>query len=171
MEKHQSLSRTASAGKFKGGLADASEETKRLHTAAHLLLASLRKVLGDHVVQKGSNITAERLRFDFSHGEKMTDEEREEVTKLVNGVIQDDLPVKFEEMSLEEAMKQNAMGVFESKYGENVKVYTAGAGDNIFSKEICGGPHVERTGELGIFRIKKEESSSSGVRRIKAVLE
>ena len=171
LEKHQDLSRTASAGKFKGGLADASDETKRLHTTAHLLLAALRKVLGDHVTQKGSNITSERLRFDFSHTEKMTDEEKEEVTKLVNEAIQADLPVKFEEMSLDSAKEQNAMGVFESKYGENVKVYTVGIVDNVFSKEICGGPHVERTGGLGKFRIKKEGSSSAGVRRIKAILE
>jgi len=171
LKKHQELSRTASVGKFKGGLADASEETKKLHTAAHLLLASLRKVLGDHVVQKGSNITAERLRFDFSHSEKMTDEQKQEVERLVSDAIEKDLPVVYEEMSLEEAKKQKAMGVFESKYGEKVKVYTIGAGDNVFSKEICGGPHVERTGELGNFKIKKEQSSSAGVRRIKAVLD
>jgi alanyl-tRNA synthetase len=171
MKKHQELSRTASAGKFKGGLADASKETKRLHTAAHLLLASLRKVLGNHVIQKGSNITPERLRFDFSHSEKLTDEQKQEVERLVNEAIKKDLPVKCEEMSLAEAKKQNAMGVFESKYGEKVKVYTIGKGSNVFSKEICGGPHVERTGKLGNFRIKKEESSSAGVRRIKAVLE
>ena len=167
MKKHQELSRTASAGKFKSGLADTSEETKKLHTAAHLLLASLRKVLGDHVVQKGSNITAERLRFDFSHSEKMTDEQKEEVEKLVNEVIKKDLEVKCEEMPLDEAKKQGAMGVFESKYGEKVRVYTI---DNV-SKEICAGPHVEQTGELGHFRIIKEQSSSAGIRRIKAILE
>ena len=171
LKKHQELSRTASVGKFKGGLADASEETKKLHTAAHLLLASLRKVLGDHVVQKGSNITAERLRFDFSHGEKMTDEQKQEVEKLVNHAIAKNLPVVCEEMDLEAAKKQNAMGVFESKYGEKVKVYIIGKDKNMFSKEICGGPHVENTGQLGCFRIKKEQSSSAGVRRIKAVLE
>jgi len=167
MKKHQELSRTASAGKFKSGLADTSEETKKLHTVAHLLLASLRKVLGDHVVQKGSNITAERLRFDFSHSEKMTDEQKEEVEKLVNEVIKKDLEVKCEEMPLDEAKKQGAMGVFESKYGEKVRVYTI---DNV-SKEICAGPHVEQTGELGHFRIIKEQSSSAGIRRIKAILE
>lgn len=170
LEKHQELSRTASAGKFKGGLADASDETRRLHTAAHLLLASLRKVLGDHVFQKGSNITAERLRFDFSHPEKMTDEQKSEVEKLVNEAIKKNLNVKCEEMDLEEAKKQNAMGVFGSKYGEKVKVYTIGEGDDMVSKEICGGPHVEKTGELNGFKIQKEESSSSGVRRIKAIL-
>jgi len=167
MKKHQELSRTASAGKFKSGLADTSEETKKLHTVAHLLLASLRKVLGDHVVQKGSNITAERLRFDFSHFEKMTDQQKEEVEKLVNEVIKKDLEVKCEEMPLDEAKKQGAMGIFESKYGEKVKVYTI---DDI-SKEICAGPHVEHTGELGKFKITKEQSSSAGVRRIKAILE
>ncbi|MFH1564250.1 MAG: alanine--tRNA ligase [bacterium] len=171
MKKHQELSRTASAGKFKGGLADASEETTKLHTVAHLLLATLRKVLGDHVFQKGSNITAERLRFDFSHPEKLMDGQKAEIEKLVNGAIEKDLKVVCEEMSLEEAKNQNAMGVFESKYGEKVKVYTIGDGDEIFSKEICGGPHAENTGEMGIFKIKKEESSSAGVRRIKATLE
>ena len=183
LKKHQELSRTASAGKFKGGLADASEETRRLHTAAHLLLASLRKVLGEHVAQKGSNITAERLRFDFSHTEKMTDGQKQEVEKLVNEAIQKDMPVHCEEMSLNEAKKQNAMGVFESKYGERVKVYTVGnssaasassgqtESEHPFSREICGGPHVEKTGQLGKFKIKKEESSSAGVRRIKAILE
>jgi len=167
LRKHQELSRTAAAGKFKSGLADTSEETKKLHTAAHLLLAALRKVLGEHVAQKGSNITAERLRFDFSHPEKMTDEQKEEVARLVNEVIKKDLPVKCEEMSLEEAKKQGAMGVFESKYGDKVKVYSIEG----FSKEICAGPHVERTGQLGHFKIIKEESSSAGVRRIKAILE
>jgi len=170
-KKHQKLSKTAAEGRFKGGLADASEETKQLHTAAHLLLAALRKVLGDHVVQRGSNITPERLRFDFSHTEKMTDEQKAEVEKLVNEAIRKDYPISYEEMTLDEAKKQGAMGVFESKYGEKVKVYTVGEGDDIFSKEICGGPHVTHTGELGKFRIKKEQSSSAGVRRIKAVLE
>ena len=170
LEKHQNLSRTASVGKFKGGLADSSEETKKLHTTAHLLLASLRKVLGDHVFQKGSNITAERLRFDFSHKEKMTDDEKQKVEELVNKAIQENLSVKCEEMSIEEAKKQGAMGVFDSKYGEIVKVYTIGNGNNIFSKEICGGPHIKKTGELGEFKIKKEQSSSAGVRRIKAIL-
>ncbi|MCF7795320.1 alanine--tRNA ligase [Patescibacteria group bacterium] len=171
MTKHQELSRTASAGKFKGGLADSSEETTKLHTAAHLLLAALRKVLGDHVEQRGSNITPERLRFDFSHPEKLTAEQKEEVEQLVNEVIASDLPVSFKEMTLEEAREKNAMGIFESKYGEKVKVYQVGDDDNYFSREICGGPHIENTGKLGKFKIKKEESSSAGVRRIKAVLE
>ncbi len=171
LKKHQELSRTASAGMFKGGLADNSEQTTKLHTAAHLMLAGLRKVLGEDVVQKGSNITAERLRFDFSHNEKMTSEQIDDVENFVNGIIKKDLPVSFEEMSLEKAKELNAMGVFESKYGEKVKVYTVGSGDEIASREICGGPHVERTGVLGHFKIIKEESSSSGVRRIKAILE
>ncbi|MCF7835854.1 MAG: alanine--tRNA ligase [Candidatus Marinimicrobia bacterium] len=167
MEKHQELSRTASAGMFKGGLVDDNEETTKLHTAAHLLLAALRKVLGSHVEQKGSNITSERLRFDFSHPEKLTDEQKEEIEKLVNEQIGKDLPVTCEEMSPEEAKKDGAVGSFEHKYGDKVKVYAI---DN-FSKEICGGPHVEKTGVLGKFKIKKEKASSAGVRRIKAVLE
>jgi len=166
-KKHQELSRTATAGKFKSGLADYSEEVTRLHTATHLLLAALRQVLGTHVYQKGSNITAERLRLDFSHSEKMTPEQLRKVEDIVNEQIKKDLPVECEEMSLEQAKKIGAMGVFETKYGERVKVYSIVG----FSKEICGGPHVKRTGELGHFRIKKEESSGAGVRRIKAVLE
>ncbi|MGA2418251.1 MAG: alanine--tRNA ligase [Candidatus Staskawiczbacteria bacterium] len=171
LKKHQDLSRTASAGMFKGGLADNSGQTTKLHTAAHLMLAGLRKVLGNDVYQKGSNITAERLRFDFSHKEKMTSEQIKDVENFVNGIIKKDLPVSFEEMTLERARELNAMGVFESKYGEKVKVYTIGSGNEVVSREICGGPHVERTGILGHFKIIKEESSSSGVRRIKAILE
>ena len=171
LKKHQQLSRTASAGKFKGGLADSSEETIKLHTGAHLLLESLRRVLGEHVFQKGSNITSERLRFDYSHSDKLTDEEKQKVEEMVNEQIQKKLPVSFEEMNLEEAKKIGAMGVFEKKYGEKVKVYTIGENDNIFSKEICGGPHIKNISELGKFKIKKEQSSSAGVRRIKAVLE
>jgi alanyl-tRNA synthetase len=170
-KKHQKLSRTAAAGKFKGGLADASDKTKKLHTACHLVLAALRKVIGNHVQQKGSNITAERLRFDFSHTEKLTPEQKAEVEKMVNEAIQKNLPVFSEEVPLEDAKKQGAIGVFESKYKEKVKVYTIGGKDNFISKEICGGPHVEFTGELGHFKIIKEESSGAGVRRIKAVLE
>lgn len=178
LKKHQELSRTASAGMFKGGLADASEATVKYHTAAHLMLAALRQVLGEGITQKGSNITAERLRFDFSFDRKMTPEEISWVEKIVNEKIKEDLPVTCEEMSLNEAKAKGAMGVFESKYGERVKVYTIGDPSNRFalsgppfSREICGGPHVERTGLLGKFKIKKEESSSAGVRRIKAVLE
>jgi len=165
--KHQELSRTASAGKFKGGLADDTETTAKMHTAAHLLLAALRQVLGDHVFQKGSNITPERIRFDFSHGEKMTDEQKKQVEDIVNEQIQKNIPIACEEMTLDDAKKIGAMGVFENKYGDKIKVYSAGE----FSKEICGGPHAKNTGDLGHFKIKKEQSSSSGVRRIKAVLE
>jgi alanyl-tRNA synthetase len=176
--KHQELSRTASAGKFKGGLADSSEETTKLHTAAHLLLAALRTVLGDHVYQKGSNITPERLRLDFAHSEKMTLEQVKQVEDLVNGAINKKYPVVCEELSLEEAKKCGAMGVFNSKYGERVKVYTVAYLNEdgspkiaeAFSQEICGGPHVENTGILGHFKIQKEEASSAGVRRIKATL-
>ncbi|TSC94385.1 MAG: Alanyl-tRNA synthetase [Parcubacteria group bacterium Licking1014_1] len=171
LKKHQELSRAASVGMFKGGLADAGLETTKLHTAAHLMLAGLRKVLGENIVQKGSNITAERLRFDFSHKEKMTEEQIKDVENFVNDIIKKDLPVRFEEMSLEKAKELGAMGVFESKYGERVKIYTIGQESEIVSREICGGPHAEKTGILGKFRIQKEESSSAGIRRIKAVLE
>ncbi len=171
LQKHQELSRTASAGKFKGGLADAGEATKKLHTASHLMLAALRQVLGDHVHQKGSNITAERLRFDFSHTEKMTADQLALIERSVNEAIGAEAAVLCEEMTLEAAKQAGAEGVFESKYGEKVKVYTIEKDGRLFSKEICGGPHVENTNELGRFRIVKEESSSAGVRRIKAVLE
>lgn len=172
LEKHQEASRTAAAGVFKGGLQDSGEHTKRLHTATHLLLAALRKVLGSHVYQKGSNINPERLRFDFSHPEKMTTEEISKVEELVNAAIESKFDVIKEEMSLEDAKKKGAMGVFESKYGETVSVYSVvnDAGE-IVSMELCGGPHATNTGDLGKFKIKKEEASSAGVRRIKAVLE
>jgi alanyl-tRNA synthetase len=174
LKKHQELSRSASAGMFKGGLADAGEETKKLHTAAHLMLAALRKILGDQVFQRGSNITAERLRFDFSYSDKMTEEQKQQVENLVNEAIKNDYQVICEEVSLDDARKKNAMGIFESKYGEKVKVYTIGESIQNkppFSCEICGGPHAENTGQLGHFKIIKEESSSAGVRRIKAILE
>jgi len=172
--KHRELSRTASAGKFKGGLVGQTEQTKKYHTATHLLLAALRRVLGDYIVQKGSNITDERLRFDFSHPEKLTPEQIKQIEDLVNEKIKDGLEVKMEEMSLDEAKKSQALGVFESKYGDKVKVYSIddpAVSGQVFSKEICGGPHVKNTNELGHFKIIKEESSSAGVRRIKAVLE
>ena len=165
--KHQEMSRAGAEQKFKGGLADHSEATARLHTATHLLQAALRKVLGTHVEQRGSNITAERLRFDFSHPDKMTPEQIAEVQALVNDAIKRDLPISCDEMTVDEAKNAGAMGLFESKYGEKVKVYTMGD----VSKEICGGPHAQHTGELGGFKILKEESSSRGVRRIKAVIE
>jgi len=165
-KKHQELSRAGAEEKFKGGLQDNSEATTRLHTATHLLHAALRKVLGDHVKQSGSNITAERLRFDFSHPDKMTPEQIEAVEKYVNDAIASDAEVKCGTMTVEEAKKKGAIGLFESKYGDKVKVYDMSP----WSKEICGGPHVERLGELGKFKIKKEQSSSAGIRRIKAVL-
>lgn len=166
-KKHQELSRAGSEQVFKGGLADHSEQTTAYHTATHLLHKALRMVLGDHVQQKGSNITAERLRFDFSHPEPMTDAEKKEVERLVNEAIKADLPVTMEVMPLEEAKKIGAMALFGEKYEDVVKVYKIGD----FSTEVCGGPHVEKTGVLGKFVIKKEQSSSSGVRRIRAVLE
>ena len=165
--RHQELSRTASVGMFKGGLAEASEQTAKLHTATHLLHQVLREVLGNHVAQKGSNITAERLRFDFSHSQKMTDEEIKKVEDLVNEKIKENLMVAYEEMSVEEAKEEGALGVFEHKYGEKVKVYSVGE----YSKEICGGPHAENTSQLGHFKILKEEASAAGIRRIKAILE
>ncbi|MCP4179380.1 MAG: alanine--tRNA ligase [bacterium] len=165
-KKHQELSRQGAEQKFKGGLADASEQTTALHTATHLLHEALRRVLGDHVAQKGSNITSDRLRFDFSHPEKMTKEEVTKVENLVNEMIDSKLPVNFSEVTIDEAKKSGAIGLFGDRYGEKVNVYSIGD----FSKEICGGPHVINLNKLGTFKIKKEESSSRGVRRIKAVL-
>ena len=166
-KEHQEKSRMGSEQKFKGGLAEQNEKTIAYHTATHLLHKALQIVLGEHATQKGSNITTERLRFDFSHPEKMTKEQIQEVEDIVNEQIKKDLPVTCEEMTLEQAKNSGAMGLFENKYGEKVKVYTIGD----FSKEICGGPHVSHTGLLGHFKIQKEESSSAGVRRIKAILE
>lgn len=166
-KEHQEKSRLGSEQKFKGGLAEQNEITTAYHTATHLLHQALRNVLGDHVKQSGSNITTERLRFDFSHPEKMTPKQIKQVEDIVNEQIKRDLNVVSEEMPLEEAKKSGAIGLFENKYGDTVKVYTIGD----FSKEICGGPHVKHTGELGHFKIKKEESSSAGIRRIKAILE
>ena len=166
-KKHQELSHQGADQKFKGGLADHSEQTARLHTATHLLHAALRKVLGDEVAQKGSNITAERLRFDFSFGRKMTPEELQEVERLVNVAIDAKAPVVCEEMTVPEAKAKGAIGLFESKYGERVRTYKMGE----YSFEICGGPHAENTGDLGSFKIQKEESSSAGVRRIKATIQ
>jgi alanyl-tRNA synthetase len=168
LKKHQELSRTAAAGRFKSGLADNSEATTKLHTTAHLLLASLRQVLKDkNINQRGSNITPERLRLDFSFSRKLTDEEIKKIENLVNEKIKQSILVIREEMSLDNARKAGALGIFESKYEEKVFVYSI----NDFSREICAGPHVNNTKELGHFKIQKEESSSSGVRRIKAVLE
>ncbi len=169
-KKHQDLSRTASAGQFKGGLASHSDKIVRLHTATHLMNAALRKVIGENVWQKGSNITEERTRFDFTHDKKMTPEEIAEVEKLVNGWVERDLTMKKEIMSLEEARKLDAIGVFGEKYPDTVSVYTAydPKTDEVVSRELCGGPHVEHTGIIGKFKIQKEEASSAGIRRIKA---
>jgi alanyl-tRNA synthetase len=165
--EHQAKSRAGAEQKFKGGLADHSGATTKLHTATHLLNAALRQVLGDHVQQKGSNITAERLRFDFNHPDKMTPEQIAQVEKLVNDAIQADYPISYHVTTVEGAKQEGAIGVFDDRYGSEVKVYTMGT----FSKEICGGPHVAHTGLLGGFKIQKEESSSAGVRRIKAVVD
>ncbi len=172
MTEQRERSRTAAAGMFKGGLADQSEATTRLHTATHLLYKALRLVLGDHVVQRGSNITAERLRFDFSHPQKMTAEETAKVEAIVNEAIRRDWPMQVSEMAPEQAFSEGALGAFGDRYGPTVTVYTAGdPHGEWYSKEICGGPHVSHTGELGHFRIVKEESSAAGVRRIRAVVE
>ena len=168
LDKHQNLSRTASVGKFKSGLADNSVATTKLHTAAHLLLQALRDVLDDeNIFQKGSNITADRLRLDFAFNRKLTDDEIGKIEDLVNAQIQNSCEVVREEMSPSEAKKKGALGIFDSKYSEKVSVYSIGD----FSKEICAGPHVTNLCDLGHFKIKKEESSGSGVRRIKAVLQ
>ncbi|HUX12472.1 MAG TPA: alanine--tRNA ligase [Spirochaetia bacterium] len=166
-EKHQELSKAGSEKAFKGGLADHSEDTTKLHTATHLLHKALRMVLGNHVEQKGSNITQVRLRFDFSHPDQMSEEQIRKVEDIVNEQIRRDLPVHFDTMTLEEARKSGAIALFGNKYQEVVKVYSIGD----FSKEVCGGPHVEHTGVLGRFKITKEQSSSQGVRRIRAVLD
>ncbi len=166
-EKHKELSRTASCGMFKGGLADHSEIVTKYHTATHLLHQALRETLGTHVEQRGSNITAERMRFDFSHGDKLTPDQLQMIEDLVNEKINESLPILCELKPIDEAKKCGAIGLFGDKYGDQVNVYAIGD----FSKEICGGPHVENTKELGHFKIIKEESVSSGVRRIKAVLE
>ncbi len=172
-EKHQDISRAGSAQKFAGGLADHSEPSKQLHTATHLLHKALKMVLGDHVTQRGSNITPERLRFDFSHDKKMTAEEKQKVEDIVNEQIGRDPSMNFQMMTVEEAKEKGAIGLFEDKYskiGEKIKVYTAEKDGEEFSREICGGPHVEQVGVLEAFAITKEEASSAGVRRIKAVV-
>jgi alanyl-tRNA synthetase len=166
-EEHQRKSREGAAARFKGGLAEMSPQTMRLHTATHLLHEALRRVLGTHVEQRGSNITAERLRFDFSHPQKLTPEQLTAVEELVNEQIARDLPVICEKMRLEEARERGAIGLFEDRYGDWVNVYSAGD----YSKEVCGGPHVAHTGELGHFRIVKQKAIGAGLRRIRAVLE
>jgi len=171
-KKHQELSRSGGEQVFKGGLQDHSEIATKYHTATHLLQKALQTVLGDHVGQKGSNITAERMRFDFSHNAPMTQEEIQKVQDIVNKQIQNDLPVTMEIMDLDAAKAAGAEALFGERYESQVKVYTIGRNSlDYFSKEVCGGPHVEHTGVLGKFTIQKEQSSSSGVRRIRAVLE
>lgn len=172
-KKHQDLSRTASAGEFKGGLADHSDIVVRYHTATHLLHKALKMVLGDDVAQRGSNITAERTRFDFSYPQKMTDEQKKKVEDLVNKWIGQDLDMKQEMMPLEKARELGAIGLFGEKYADIVSVYTASDKNTgeVVSREFCGGPHVEHTGAIGKFRIAKEEAVSAGMRRIKAVIE
>ena len=170
-KKHQELSRAGSEQVFKGGLQDHGETATRYHTATHLLHQALRLVLGGHIAQKGSNITAERMRFDFAHPSPMTADEIARVEAIVNEQIQHDLPVCVEVMPLEAAKASGAIALFGEKYESQVKVYTVGPPNGFFSKEVCGGPHVERTGTLGKFKIQKEQSSSAGVRRIRAVLE
>jgi len=166
-EAHQQKSRQGAVDRFKGGLAEKSSETIKFHTATHLLHEALRQVLGSHVEQRGSNITVDRLRFDFSHPRKLENEEKATVEDMVNNQIQKDLPVTYTKMGIEEAQNSGAIGLFHDRYGDQVNVYTIGD----FSKEICGGPHVEHTGELGHFRIVKEQSIGSDMRRIRAVLE
>lgn len=168
--KHQERSRSFGVGMFKGGLADYGKETTKLHTATHLLHAALREVLGNHVSQKGSNITADRLRFDFSHPAKLTPEEIKKIEDLVNAKIKENLPVSFEIMDKAVAVKSGATAFFGERYGENVKVYTIGSGEKVFSREICGGPHADFTGALGHLTIKREESAGTGIRRIYAVV-
>jgi alanyl-tRNA synthetase len=171
-QKHREDSRAAGAKKFTGGLADTSEMSVKYHTATHLLNAALRQILGKEVMQKGSNITPERLRFDFTFPRKLTDEEKKQIENLVNEKIKEDLPVSYAEMPKEEAEKTGAIHAFGEKYGDLVKVYSIGNEKRgFFSREFCGGPHVEHTGVLGHFKITKEEAVSAGVRRIKAVLE
>jgi alanyl-tRNA synthetase len=171
-KKHQELSRSQSGRTFKGGLGDQGEMAVKYHTATHLLHRALRMILGDNVAQKGSNITAERMRFDFSYGAPMTGDEIKKVESIVNEQIKKDLPVNMEILNLEEAKASGATALFGEKYESQVKVYTIGdESTGIFSREVCGGPHVERTGNMGTFKIQKEQSSSAGVRRIRAVLE
>jgi len=167
LSEHQEKSRSSAQGLFKGGLTDHSDQTARLHTATHLLNGALHKIFGDSVLQRGSNINAERLRFDFTLERKMTNDELNKVNLIVNQAILDKINVTCEEMTVEEAISSGAIGVFENRYDEMVKVYTIDG----YSKEICGGPHANNTEELKSFKILKEESSSAGVRRIKAVIE
>ena len=169
-QKHQELSKSLSAGSFKSGLADNSEQTTKLHTATHLLNEALRHILGKEVKQRGSNITPERLRFDFNFPRKLTEDEIKKIESLVNEQIHKKLPVSREEISFDEAVKSGAQAEFGHKYPDKVSVYTMGPKKGWFSREICTGPHVKNTSELGKFKILKEESVASGIRRIKATV-
>jgi len=173
MEKHQTLSRTGAQGKFKGGLADNSEKTTMLHTATHLMLAAMRKFVGEHIHQAGSNITEERSRFDFTHDAKLDEEQVKNIENYVNEAISKKCDVVIEQIPKEKAKEQGVEGSFWEKYPDIVNVYRIKCDDGtIYSQELCGGPHVKNTGDIeGEFRIKKQEASSAGVRRIKAVLE
>ena len=171
MKKHQEQSRTASAGMFKGGLADTSEMSTKYHTTTHLLLAALRQVLGDHVYQKGSNITPERLRLDYPNDSKLTPEQVTQVENIVNDIINQGLDITFEEVDKETALKAVPFAAFSDKYGDTVKLYYVGPKDNPYSIEICNGPHVSNTNELGTFKIKKQENVGAGIKRIKAILQ
>ena len=171
-KKHQEASKSLDAGKAKGGLAEQSDVTTKYHTATHLLQQALVNVLGDQVAQKGSNINNERMRFDFTFERPMTKEEIQKVQDIVNEKIKEDLPVTMEVMTLDQAKAEGARALFANKYGEQVKVYTIGRDvkKDWFSKEVCGGPHVQHTLQIGDFKIEKEQSSSAGVRRIRATI-
>lgn len=171
MRTHQELSRKGAERKFMGGLADHSKETTKLHTATHLLNEALRQVVDPNIRQMGSNITKERLRFDFNYDKKLTDEQIKRIEEWVNNVIKVKADVSFEMMSVEDAKRLGAQGVFEERYEKAVKVYTIAKGDRVYSREICGGPHVKNTGELGHFRITGQEAVGAGIRRIKAIVE
>jgi alanyl-tRNA synthetase len=174
MLEQRQRSQTATKGTFKGGLGGQTLQHKKYHTATHLMYAALKQVVGDHVTQHGSNITEERLRFDFNNDQKVTREQLDEVERIVNEQIAADLPVSFSEYPTDEAFKMGAIGAFGDRYGDTVKVYQMGEGDQRFSFEICGGPHVDHTGQLAdggkVFKITKEEASSAGIRRVKAIL-
>jgi alanyl-tRNA synthetase len=174
MAEQRNRSKGAAKGVFKGGLGGQTLQHKKYHTATHLMYQALRTVLGDHVIQRGSNITEERLRFDFSHDEKVTPEQIKQVEDIVNEQIKKDLSVFWKEYPTKQALEMGALGAFGDRYGDVVKIYQMGEGDDRFSFEICGGPHVDHTGQLAedgkVFKIKKEEASSAGVRRVKAVL-
>jgi alanyl-tRNA synthetase len=172
LKEHQDLSRKGAEQKFKGGLADDSVQTTKLHTCAHLTLSALKELIDSNIEQKGANITAERLRFDFNLDRKLTSEEIRKIEDWVNEAIKDEFKVNMNILTLDDAKKTGAHGTFTSKYGEQVKVYTIlGKSNKIYSNEICGGPHVEDSKGMGTYKIIKEESSSAGIRRIKAILE